>query len=296
MLRFGFFFLFIFSFLFSTVVFGQFDMESNDSTSKNGEAPPPKKKLYFVVGEYPPYASAFQKNQGISIYLVKEAFKKVGKEIEVNFLPWSLSLIEAKKGKTFNGSLLWSKTSKREEDFLFSDVVLEQIVVLFHRKKEDFNWKKFKDLKGKTIGTTMGYSYGPKMDLIIKNGLLKTVPTAEIISNLRRLIKGSIDLFPVEPTIAKYYLKKIGEKDPISAKLLAFHKKPIHYYKLHLILNKSKEGNKEIIETFNKGLKSLKELLGNHTVTRPCLSLAKGVEAKNEEAERHLKYIKELCP
>ena len=78
--------------------------------------------------------------------------------------------------------------------------------------------------------------------------------------------------------------------------LLAFHKRPVHYYKLHLILNKTKEGNKEIIETFNKGLKSLKDLLGNHTVTRPCLSLAKGVVAKNEEAERHLKYIKELCP
>ena len=52
----------------------------------------------------------------------------------------------------------------------------------------------------------------------------------------------------------------------------------------------------EIIETFNKGLKSLKELLGDHTVTRPCLSLAKGVDAKSEEAEKHLKYIKELCP
>ena len=296
MARFGFFFLLSFSFLFSIAVFPQFDMESNDSASKNGETPPPKKKLYFVLGEYPPYASAFQKEKGISVYLLKEAFKRAGQEIEVDFLPWSLSLIEARKGQTFNGSFLWSKTKKREEEFLFSDVVLEQIVVLFHRKKEAFSWKKFKDLKGKTIGTTMGYSYGPKMDLIIKKGLLKTVPTAEIISNLRRLIKGSIDLFPVEPTIAKYYLKKIGEKDPISANLLAFHKKPVHYYKLHLILNKTKEGNKEIIETFNKGLKSLKDLLGNHTVTRPCLSLAKGVVAKNEEAERHLKYIKELCP
>ena len=291
-----FFLLLFFSFLFSKAVYPQMDMESDGSVSKNGEVPASKKKLYFVIGEYPPYASAFQKNQGISIYLVKEAFKRVGQEIEVDFLPWSLSLIEAKKGQTFNGSLLWSKTPKREEDFLFSDVVLEQIVVFFHRKKEEFKWKKFKDLKGKAIGTTMGYSYGTKMDLIIKKGLLKTVPTAEIISNLRRLIKGSIDLFPVEPTIAKYYLKKIGEKDPISANLLAFHKKPVHYYKLHLILNKTKDGNKEIISTFNKGLKSLKELLGDHTVTRPCLSLAKGVEAKNEEAMRHLKYIKGLCP
>lgn len=297
MIQFSFLFLLFFSFLFSTAVRSQMDMDNNvGPASQNGGASAPKKKLYFVVGEYPPYASAFQKSQGISIYLVKEAFKKAGQEIEVDFLPWSLSLIEAKKGKTFHGSLLWSKTKKREEEFLFSDVVLEQIVVFFHRKKEAFNWKKFKDLKGKTIGTTMGYSYGPKMDLIIKKGLLKTVPTAEIISNLRRLIKGSIDLFPVEPTIAKYYLKKIGEKDPISANLLSFHKKPIHYYKLHLILNKTKEGNKEIIETFNKGLKSLKELLGSHTVTRPCLSLSKGVSAKSDEAVHHLNYIKELCP
>ena len=296
MIRSKIFFLFFFSFFFSQAVYSQMDLENDGSISKSGEAPLPKKKLYFVLGEYPPYASAFQKEKGISVYLLKEAFKRVGQEVEVDFLPWSLSLIEARKGQTFNGSFLWSKTKKREEDFLFSDVILEQIVVFFHRKKEEFNWKKFKDLKGKAIGTTMGYSYGPKMDLIIKKGLLKTVPTAEIISNLRRLIKGSIDLFPVEPTIAKYYLKKIGEKDPISANLLAFHKKPVHYYKLHLILNKTKDGNKEIISTFNKGLKSLKELLGDHTVTRPCLSLAKGVEAKNEEAMRHLKYIKGLCP
>ena len=276
-------FLSILIFIFSQLVVAQ-------------EEVPKEKKAFLVMGEYPPYASAYAKEKGISSYFVKKAFKKAGFSAEIDFLPWSLSLIEARKGKTFHGSVLWSKTPKREEEFLFSDVVLEQVIVFFHRKKDKFEWKKFKDLQEKTIGTTLGYSYGKKMDYLIEKGLIKTVPTAEIISNLRRLIKGTIDLFPVEPIIAKYYLKKIAETDPISANLLTYNRKPIHYYKLHLIANKEKESNKELIEKFNQGLKSLKDQYGKNLVKRPCITLYKGDEVKEGISEKEIELLKSLCP
>ena len=91
MVRVGSFFLLFFSYFLGITVYAQMDMEDG-SAPKSEESPPPKKKLYFVLGEYPPYASAFQKRQGIAVYLVKEAFKKAGQEIEVDFLPWSLNV------------------------------------------------------------------------------------------------------------------------------------------------------------------------------------------------------------
>ena len=93
---------------------------------------------------------------------------------------------------------------------------------MFFFIRKSLSWSKFKDLKGKTIGTTLGYTYGLKMDLLFEKA--KRYFPAEIISNLRRLIKGSIDLFPVEPTIAKYYLKNSKIEDPISANLLTLTK------------------------------------------------------------------------
>ena len=269
------------------------------------------KSILLGIGEYPPYATNYsevdrphsalegggEKSQGISSFFLKKTFEKMGMKAEISFLPWQLSMIEARKGEVFQGSFLWSKTKKREGEFYFSDPLLETIIVFFHRKKFEFSWEHFKNLeklKKIKIGTTLEYTYGKTFDEVLKTGTLKVIPAVDIISNLNRLIKGVIDIFPVEPIIGKYYLKKIAKIDPISANLLTFNKKALHKYKLHLILTKRKDENKDLIEKFNEKWGDLKKKWGSPLVLRPCFSLSYIPLIQAGETER-FKNIKAGC-
>ena len=206
----------------------------------NGDWPP------YLTSKAPPYGSASQ--------VVSEAFKLVGIEVQYGFFPAKRALEYAQKGD-WDGSIAWIKTAERESIFYYSEQpVLKPKRVIFHLKTTPFGWEKIKDLEEWRIGTTIGYSYGEEFD---NNNWLNRYPVARDELSIKKLIKGRIDIVPMEKEVAKTLMKSI--LTPEEMELVTYHPREISHSDYYLIISKSNKQGARLIRKFNKGLQLLRE-------------------------------------
>ena len=105
---------------------------------------------------------------GIASKIVTDVFKSVGIEVEYSFYPWKRAFIIAKENR-WDGTIIWTKSIAREKDFYFSKYpILNVKDVFFYNRTKKITLKKIEDLKGKTLGVTLGYSYGEEFINAIK--------------------------------------------------------------------------------------------------------------------------------
>lgn len=111
--------------------------------------------------------------------------------------PWSRALWQA-RSEQFHGTAIWSCNRQRLKEFLFSAPLLPFKYLLYHRKSSDFEWETVEDLQGKTVGVTQDYAYGARLEEAHERGLIELDVTTSDESNLRKLVKGRVDLVPIE--------------------------------------------------------------------------------------------------
>lgn len=74
--------------------------------------------------------------------------------------------------------------------------------------------------------------------------------------NLRKLLAGRIDLFPLEREVGYHLLKtKFSSKEMAK---VTYHPKPLGIDGYYLILSKNDKRNKKMMEIFDKGMNELK--------------------------------------
>ena len=156
-----------------------------------------------------------------------------------------------------DGTALYVKTPKREKDFYYSDAVIIDKEVFFHLKSYKFDWNNIEDIKGISIGATIGYSYGGEFVKAerSKKIYVERVPTD--VQNFRKLLKNRIDIciIPLEAGYGVINQEFSQEK----AELFTHHPHPLAVRTAHLIFSKKVEKNKKLLALFNLGLKKLKQ-------------------------------------
>ncbi|MCP4396340.1 MAG: amino acid ABC transporter substrate-binding protein [bacterium] len=207
-------------------------------------------------GEWPPFLSEDIKYGGVASRIITEAFALEDIQVEYGFFPWKRSFMLAKKG-TWDGSAIWAYNEERAEDFYYSDPVMNSARVFFHLKTTEFDWNAVEDLKGLKIGATIGYIYGTEFEELEKTGALDVHRIAEDEQNFAKLLKGRIQIFPQDIDVGYAMLNKIFSKE--EAALFTHHPLPVKDDPLCLLLSKQVEGNEQLLETFNRGLKQLQE-------------------------------------
>ena len=211
-------------------------------------------KVQIGNGDWSPYQSKSLKQYGFASEIVTEAFKSQGVEVEYKFYPWARSMKLAQSGK-LAGTFLWGYKKEREEDFYFSDPIVDISYVFFYLKSNDFDWKGVSDLEGKKIGATVSYSYGKDFDEARKNNLLQIDEAPKDSLNFEKLVKGRIDIFPNDLDAGLDILRKNHPKD---FNKVAYHKKSLRETPHYLLVSKKHPKAKEILEAFNKGLKEIR--------------------------------------
>merc|ERR1711879_299286 len=98
---------------------------------------PAQESLVLTNGDWPPYFSPQFKYGGFGSRIVTEAFAQAGIDVHYEYLPWKRAYESAKAGK-FAGSVGWRKTPQREKYFYFSDPILTQNAVFFHKRGKHF--------------------------------------------------------------------------------------------------------------------------------------------------------------
>ncbi len=213
-------------------------------------------KIKIAVGEWPPYISKSQKHNGVISHIITDIFDAIGVKATIRFLPWKRAYKEASLGQ-YNATAVWMHKDEREKDFLYSDAVLSERFVFFHKKSFQFDWKKMEDLKGLKIGAHLGYSYGPDFDAALESGLLTIERVLNDEQNFHKLIKGRIQIFPQEVSVASATLRQ--KFDQTQQNLITHHPKPLSINNSFVLFSKSVPEYEILRSRFNKQLKQVRK-------------------------------------
>jgi len=213
--------------------------------SKNNE-------VTMSVGDWPPYLSAELKHNGIIGHLLTDVFAAAGYELTLSFYPWPRAYQLAKLGK-LDMTGVWMHKSEREDDFYYSDPVLDEQFVFFHLKTTDFDWQTMADLRGLSIGGGSEYSYGAAFDhaLETKQISIERVPTKK--QNWQKLLLGRISIYPEEVNVGYSSLKQYYSKE--TASLITHHPKPLLINLSYLLFPKGEDKSQTLMKDFNAQLK-----------------------------------------
>jgi polar amino acid transport system substrate-binding protein len=213
------------------------------------------KNIQISVGEWPPFLSASLPDQGIVAHLLRDVFHEAGYSVEFVFLPWVRAYQVTAQGD-YSATAVWMFKSEREEEYLYSAPVLNERFVFFHLKDNKFDWNTIEDLRNKSIGGGLGYSYGPEFDKAAEEGVFSLSRQETVKQNLRMLAAGRIDLYIEEMSVANYTL---SHETPDLLDNIAFHEKAILENQSFLLFPKGSAKSLRLMKNFNAQLEAFRK-------------------------------------
>ena len=153
----------------------------------------------LAASDYPPYYSANLEHQGYVTQLDVAAFGQRGYAVEIDFLPWSRALESTRTGKYDGLFTVWYRED-RAEWFAFSDPLPANEIGFFQRRGEGMAYETLTDLGGQRVGIVRDYALPPGFE---EAGLI-AVPAASNIENMRKLVRGRIDLVISDKAVAMH--------------------------------------------------------------------------------------------
>ena len=164
-----------------------------------------EKRIFLTTTEYKPFCSMDLKNQGAAAQIVKQAFKKTGYRVKMEFYPWKRCLEMAKMGVSDGVAFLWY-AKEREEWFLFSDPLgLPNIMGFYKRSDRRIRFRNYDDLAPHVIGYIYGFAY-PR-EFYAASARLRCRYFYSHTELMENLVSGKIDLALIGRHQAEYILK-----------------------------------------------------------------------------------------
>lgn len=213
--------------------------------------------INIAVGEWPPYLSKKQKHNGVVAHMITDIFYDIGIHASIKFLPWSRAYDDTSKGM-YAASAIWMHKNEREDYFIYSNEVLTEEFVFFHKKTFKFNWNSISDLNKYNISGIYGYSYGPELDEAInKNQISLTQKVTKPEQNFKMLLHDRIEIFPFELNVGHSILQDNFSANDI--KSITYHPKPFLLNSSFVLFPKAIAGSKDLSIRFNKRLQEIKD-------------------------------------
>ncbi len=207
-----------------------------------------------AIGDYAPYIDKTLPNKGFLSEIVVKAFKKEGIDAVLEFKPWKrIEATEISENKRV--SFGWIKTQERSTRWLYSDAIMNTTTVFITAKEKGFKWSTLEDLKPFKIGVSRGYSYGNEFDAM--KAQFKIQEAASDEQNIKKLVNGRIDIFPIDPFVgARIIRDKLSKND--AAKLKMVKEPNLGEDGMHAVCSKKYVLCEGLLNKFNAGLGKMK--------------------------------------
>jgi polar amino acid transport system substrate-binding protein len=209
-------------------------------------------KITAVGDPWPPFLDPNQTSKGIIAEIATAAYATQGYELEITFVPWARA-ITGVKNATFDLLLGTWLTEERTEFLQFSEPYLNNSIKFIKKKGNTFDYSGLESLTGKSVGIVREYGYGDDF-LSAKN--FKRPEAKNLISNIRKLIAGRIDLTLEDEIVAKTIIAK---EQPDLLDKIEFSNTDYSTNALYVTSGLANAKHKELIEAFNKGLAEIKK-------------------------------------
>lgn len=215
-----------------------------------------KNNLEIGVGDWPPFLDESLPHQGVIAHIIKDVFADEGYQVSFHFRPWSRVYLEASTGMR-DATAVWMYKSEREKEFYYSEPVLKETFVFFHRKDQPLRWKTLDDLAGMTLGGGLGYSYGPEFDAALARGVFRQERMNSDKQNFKRLLLGRIDIFPEELSVGYHSLSR--DLKPSELQKITHHPKPFLKNDSFLLFPRRLANSQKLLTIFNKRLQKFRD-------------------------------------
>ncbi|TGG90724.1 transporter substrate-binding domain-containing protein [Natronospirillum operosum] len=212
--------------------------------------------ILLTTGGWPPFLVEDHYQQGFIAHLIRDVFAEHDIDVEFQFMPWARAYQHAAAGQA-HGTAVWMDQAERHDDFLYSDPVLEETFVFFHRAGHDFDWNSFDDLRALIMGGVYGYSYGPAFDRAHADNIFSVDWVADEALNLQKLLRGRIDLYPQEINVGYANIQSTLSAE--EAAQLTHHPRPIHSDYSFLLLTAALPESEPLLSLFNRTLADFRE-------------------------------------
>ena len=171
-------------------------------------------KLRIVTEPWAPYV--YEENGkmlGLDYETTAIVFKRLGIDVEWQFLPWKRCLVMLEQGLA-DGALDIFHSDERDALLLYPSEPLSEVeFVMFYANARPYPFRTLDDLGGLTVGTSPGYLYSQAFR---ESPLFKreTAPTHE--ANFGKLQLGRIDLLITDRRVGRHVLKQMQLGDQIT--------------------------------------------------------------------------------
>ena len=208
----------------------------------------------LMTEEFPPYQFYEGDSKaitGISIEIVQAIQAKIGNADEIKVLPWNRALKLLAKHPN-NALFSTARTPAREDKYKWVGPLSKLEMVFFKKKGSAINFTSMEEAKTiAKIGVTKNVA---THEILLNLGFenLDVLKSGSDDKNLRRLLKGRVDLWPTVYYAGLYSAKRMGVADQIevipNVSILSGH--------LYLAFNKDTDNH--IIHDWQSALDQLK--------------------------------------
>lgn len=229
-------------------------LASYASTEHTPSYTPMGRTITIATGEYPPWTGAALPQHGYVNHIIREAF--ASQDVRVNFIyqPWKRAFEETRQGK-FDATSYWYDNTERREFMVFSDALITNRTVFFQRQDDaDIHWKSLSDLSRYRMSATLGFTYTNEFYRAIEGEIINPIMVPSDVQNLKLLIAKRIDIFATDE-MSGFYMAAQLSIDPRKLKVV---EPALTTPKGYLLASKTNPDSTLIINTFNKGLRTIK--------------------------------------
>lgn len=207
-----------------------------------------EKSITLATMNFEPLYGESLPEGGVFTALTREAFRRVGYRIDVQFMPWKRAIETTKRGD-YDGVMGAVLNSERAPFFVATEAIVPYETVLFSRSEEIITYTDLSELQSYKIGTVRGIS----AENILKAANLTFESVGEYEQNLKKLMAKRIDLIAgnnfVIPDLLKKYPEFEGKVRAVSP--------PLQTRPLRIIVPKKNSHHTAIIADFNRGLREI---------------------------------------
>lgn len=189
--------------------------------------------------------------QGYAWDVFREAFHAMGYTIQLKIRPWRRCLEEVATGKTdivFPAS--WNKERDRIFDFSEDYINMAFYVMFYPTREAAQHWKGLESLKGKTILTISGWTYGSEFD---SNDSFNKLSVDSIEQAIGMLNLGRGNAIAGYLLVHGYQIAQLGFSDQF------FPTNPFGSSKEYALTQKGNPRGVQLLDTFVKGKKKISE-------------------------------------
>ena len=170
--------------------------------------------------EWPPYVSERLPGQGIISQRVRMALAHEGYQLQIRFLPWKRAVAMVQHSTSYIGVFPEYASPQREHEFYCSDPILQApLAFIQDARLPPIDWLRLEDLAGYRIGTVAGYISTPEFDALVARKTLVIDEAQNDIANLKKLLRGRIELAVIDPVLYRYLLRHDPEIKALSWRL-----------------------------------------------------------------------------